>query len=172
METRLSIVSAFALVVIVMNPAPCAAGLQTGPEQATPQNHSATRESGGQRGRTFFWKDPAVIKEVGLSPEQIKQIDLLWQERLKEMSARAKDLRQQEADLHRMITGRSVNADVLALQIDRVESQRTILYKSRTLMLYRMALVLTPEQNKSLEAMWMRLFFDSNDGRGDSRGGR
>lgn len=167
------------LAVTIMNPGSRAATLPTGTEQAKPQGQSGQRqgsqgrESGGQRNRLPFWKDPAIVKEVGITAEQTAQIDKLWHDRSKEMSGRAEELHKQEVELKRMIGTRTVSPDVVALQIDRVEAQRTMLYKSRTLMLYRMALVLTPEQNKSLEAMWVRLFgFTPPSGRGDSRGGR
>lgn len=176
MKTRLSIVGAVILAVTVLNPGSRAESVQSQPEQTKPQTQSSgrsntpNRDSGDQRSRTYFWKDAAIIKEVGLKPDQIKQIDLLWHERLKEMSSRVEDLRRQEAELKRMIAARSVSPDVVALQIDRVEAQRTMLYKSRTLMLYRMSMVLTPEQNKGMQAIWDRLFgFSSGDGR-DPRG--
>lgn len=179
MKIRFSIVAAVVLAVTVMNPGSRAASLQTGPEQAKPHSQSGARqggpprESGGQRSRLPFWKDPAIVKEVGITAEQAKQIDRLWHERSKEMAGRADELQKQEVELKRMIAARTVSADVVALQIDRVEAQRTMLYKSRTLMLYRMALVLTPEQNKSMEAIWVRLFgLTSTSGRGDGRGSR
>lgn len=178
MKTRLSIIGAVVLAVTVMNPGSRAASLQTGPEQTKPQSQSGARQDGqnrdssGQRSRVPFWKDPAIVKEVGITSEQARQIDKLWHDRSKEMTGRAEELHKQEVELKRMIAARTVSADVVALQIDRVEAQRTMLYKSRTLMLYRMALVLTPEQNKSMEAIWVRLFgFTPPSGRGDSHGG-
>lgn len=176
MKTRLSIVGAVILAVTVLNPGSRAESVQSGPEQAKPQTQSSgrsttqNRDSGDQRSRLPFWKDPAIIKEVGLTPDQAKRIDALWHDRWKEMTGRAEELRKQETELKRMIAARTVSPDVVALQIDRVEAQRTMLYKSRTLMLYRMALVLTPEQNKGMQDLWDRLFgFTSGDGR-DSRG--
>lgn len=176
MKTRFSIVGAVILAVTVLNPGSRAESVQTSPEQSKPQQtQSGTRTESqnrdSQRSRLPFWKDPAVIKEVGLTPDQAKRIDTLWHDRWKEMTGRAEELKKQETELKRMIAARAVSADVVALQIDRVEAQRTMLYKSRTLMLYRMALVLTPEQNKGMQAIWDRLFgFSSGDGRSDSRG--
>lgn len=146
---------------------------QTKPTQSTQsggRQDGQNRESGGERSRSFFWKDPAIIKEIGLTAEQAQQIDKLWSERSKEMAGRVTELHKQDAELKRMIAARSVSADVVALQIDRVEAQRTMLYKSRTVMLYRMSLVLTPDQNKAMQTIWDRLFGFSGSGRTDSRG--
>lgn len=175
MKSRVSIIGAVVLSVTVLSLESRAAVGHPAKEQAKPQ--SGVRKDDGEqasstRRRAFFWRDPAVVKDVGLEPNQINQIDQLWHAHFKELSPRVADLQRQEAELKRLILGRKVDPDVLAMQIDRVEAQRTILYKSRTLMLYRMALVLTPEQNAKLEGLWLRLFFETNDGRGDSREGR
>lgn len=175
MKTRFAVVGAVILAVTVLNPGSRAESVQTPPDQTTPQTQSGGRSDSqardAQRSRLPFWKDPAIIKEVGLTPDQAKRIDALWHDRWKEMTGRAEELKKQETELKRMIAARSVSADVVALQIDRVEAQRTMLYKSRTLMLYRMALVMTPEQNKGMQDLWDRLFgFSSGDGRSDSRG--
>jgi len=163
------------LAVTVLNPGSRAESVQTTATQTKPQPQSGGRSDGQtrdtQRSRLPFWKDPAIIKEVGLTPDQAKRIDTLWHDRWKEMTGRAEELRKQETELKRIIAARTVSPDVVALQIDRVEAQRTMLYKSRTLMLYRMALVLTPEQNKGMQDLWDRLFgFSSGDGRSESRG--
>lgn len=120
-----------------------------------------------------FWKDPSVVKEIGLTSEQVSKIDKLWRDRFKEMAGRVEELNKQQIQLEQLLMGRSVDPDVVALQIDRVEAQRTILHKSRSVLLYRMSLVLSPDQNKSIEAIWKRLYGISSDrGRAGSRGGK
>jgi hypothetical protein len=108
------------------------------------------------RPRLPYWKDPAIIKEIGLTQDQARQIDKLWEDRAKEMMGRSDDLKKQDDELKRLIAERKVGADVIALQIDRVEAQRTLLSKSRTVMLYRMSLVLSAEQHKKLQAIYER----------------
>jgi hypothetical protein len=170
-KTRLSVIGAAVCAAVLWSPGPRAESLQGQSQQQSSRQAAESKASDSQRSRLPFWKDPAVVKEVGLTPEQAKQIDKLWHDRWKEMTGRAEELRKQEIELERMIAARTVNPDVVALQIDRVEAQRTMLYKSRTLMLYRMALVLTPEQNKGMKTIWDRLFgFSSGNGRSDSRG--
>jgi len=177
-KTRLSVIGAAVFLAVMWSPGPRAEVLPEQGQQGRSQSQS--QQTGRQGGdsktstaprRTFFWKDPAVIKEIGLTQEQANQIDKLWHDRLKEMTGRVEELHKQDAELRRMIAGRTVSPDVVALQIDRVEAQRTMLNKSRTVMLYRMSLILTPEQNKGMKVMWERLFgFSDGGGRSDSRG--
>jgi hypothetical protein len=118
-----------------------------------------------------FWKDPAVIKEIRLTAEQAKQIDKLWNDRLKEMLGRVEEMHKQEDEFKRLVMGRTVSPDVVALQADRVEAQRTLLYKSRAVMLYRMSLVLTADQHKGMKTIWDRMFgFTSDHANSGARG--
>lgn len=97
-----------------------------------------------------------MVKEISLTPDQARQIDKLWEDRAKEMMGRSDDLKKQDDELKRLIAERKVSADVIALQVDRIEAQRTLLNKSRTVMLYRMWLVLSAEQHKKLQAIYER----------------
>ena len=140
----------------VLSPHPQAAGrAPLEDDQSRPSSPQAGQRQGEQnRGpRPPWWKDPAIVKEIALKAEQAQQIDQLWHDRAKEMSGRWDDFRKQDAELRKMMAERKVGPDVIALQVDRVEAQRTLIEKSRTVMLYRMSLVMTPEQNKALEAI-------------------
>lgn len=131
---------------------------QQGQGQRNTQGQGGRGEQSRQpsRPRLPYWKDPAIVKEIGLTPDQVRQIDKLWEDRAKEMTGRSDDLKKQDDELKRLIAERKVGADVIALQVDRVEAQRTLLSKSRTVMLYRMSLVMTAEQNKKLQAIFER----------------
>lgn len=107
--------------------------------------------------RVPWWKDPAVIKELNLTPDQSAKIDALWRKRETEMHAVAKEYERQKAELDRLMAERKVGVDVIGVQHDRVEARRTTLNKSRTIMIYEFALILTPEQNTGLKK-----YFDRN----------
>src|SRR5947209_2362040 len=92
-----------------------------------------------------WWKSDQFQKEVGLSAEQCTRIDTVFQSTLPKLRQGRDELDKQEAELSRMI---EANADeaLVVKQVDRVEATRATLGKMRTLMLFHMHQVLTPDQ--------------------------
>jgi len=121
--------------------------------QATPARPDAQKP--GQP-RLPWWKDPVVVKELRLTPDQSAKIDSIWRKRETEMHSASKEYERQKEELNRLMTERKVGVDVIGVQHDRVEAQRTTLNKSRTIMIYQFSLVLTPEQNTALKAYFER----------------
>ena len=118
--------------------------------QATP-----TPRADGQKPsqpRVPWWKDPLVIKEIRLTPDQANKIDKIWKKREQDMHGVAAEHRKQKDELDRLMADRRVGPDVIGLQVDRVEAQRTTLNKSWTVMNYQFSLILAPEQNTALKA--------------------
>ncbi|MEO6223450.1 MAG: hypothetical protein ABIP90_09375 [Vicinamibacterales bacterium] len=106
--------------------------------------------------RIPWWKDPVVIKEIRLTPEQAQKVDALWKKREVEMKAAVSEHTKQHDELERLTAERKVGPDVFGLQVDRVEAQRTTLNKSWMVMNYQMSLILSPEQNTALKAYFER----------------
>jgi len=115
--------------------------------------------------RIGWWKDPAVVKELKITPEQAARIEAVWQQREQNMRGASVEYRKHRDALNTMLAERKVGLDVIGVQVDRVEAQRTTLEKSRVLMLYDFSLILTPKQNELLQAYLQR----NRRGRGDSR---
>jgi Spy/CpxP family protein refolding chaperone len=92
-----------------------------------------------------WWKSEAFQREVGLTPDQCTRIDSVFQATLPKLRQGRDELDRQEAELSKLI---EANADEAAVtrQVDRVEAIRASLNKSRTLMLFHMHQVLTPDQ--------------------------
>lgn len=101
--------------------------------------------------RLPWWKDPAVIKEISLTPEQSAKIDAIWRKRQAEMHGVATEQKKQEDELQRLLAERKVGVDVIGLQFDRSEALRSMLDKSRAIALYQTSLILSAEQNKALK---------------------
>lgn len=102
--------------------------------------------------RVPWWKDPDVIKEIRLTPDQANRLDAIWKKREQDMHGVATEHRKQKDELDRLMAERRVGPDVIGLQVDRVEAQRTTLNKSWTVMNYQFSQILTPEQNTALKA--------------------
>jgi Spy/CpxP family protein refolding chaperone len=165
-KTRLSVIGIAVLLATMWTPSPRAAAPVA--STAAPQAQQARPDSqsrGNSQRRAPWWKDAETMAEIGISADQSKKIDDLFHKGLPEAMAHDRELKKQEAELHRLIKERTVGADVIAVQVDRVEAQRTTLNKRRTVMLYQMYQLLSAEQYAKLVAFNERR---RNNGRGNS----
>lgn len=98
-----------------------------------------------------WWHDPDCKARVGLSEAQTAEIDRIFLSVRDELRAEKAELEKQEAALSRLLAESSDNEAVVVRTIDRVEAARSALAKTRTLMLYRMHRLLSPDQRRKLE---------------------
>lgn len=123
-------------------------GAQTGkPSQPGTQTGAPQRSSG----RKPWWIDEASKKELGLTADQAKTLDQIFTSTKDEMAGYYEAMRREDKELQRLIDESKVEQWVVLRQIEKVESQRSNLNKLRTMTLYRMHRVLTPEQRVILE---------------------
>jgi len=127
---------------------------QSAPPQRPGQPASAapaaqSRPSGG------WWHSQAWRKEVGITAEQSKRLDNIFDEALPKLKENNSQLDERESYLSRLI---EQNADehTISAQIDRVETMRSTLNKQRQLMLVHMRAVLTPDQRVKFNEQWVR----------------
>lgn len=106
-----------------------------------------------QQQRRKWWQDEQLKSELGLSAQQSESVEATFQSALPKLRAAKQQLDALEADLSRLIRERTAEESVVAAQIDKVEAARAELSKTRTLMLYRIHRILTPEQNTKLQAL-------------------
>lgn len=99
-----------------------------------------------------WWHDPECKSQVGLSERQAAEIDRIFLSVRAELRAEKAELEKQEAALSRLLAESNDNEAVVVRTIDRVEAARSALAKTRTLMLYRMHRLLSPDQRRKLEA--------------------
>jgi len=100
-----------------------------------------------------WWKDPKVVQELGLTPDQSARIDNVFRAALAQLQQSKTELDHQEAELSRLVEINADEATVLR-QVDKVEVVRGSLNKSRTLMLLHMRQVFTPKQNTKFKAVF------------------
>ncbi|MBI2221172.1 MAG: periplasmic heavy metal sensor [Acidobacteria bacterium] len=106
-----------------------------------------------QQQRWKWWQDEKSRVEIGLTDEQSGAVEEVFQAALPKLKAAKAQLDLLQADLSRMIRERTADESLVAAHIDKVEAARAELSKTRTLMLYRMHRILTPEQNTRLQAI-------------------
>jgi Spy/CpxP family protein refolding chaperone len=106
-----------------------------------------------QQQRWKWWQDEKSKVEIGLTEQQSVEVEAVFQSALPKLKAAKAQLDALETDLSRMIRERTADESLVAAQIDKVEAARAELSKARTLMLYRMHRILTPEQNIKVQAI-------------------
>jgi Spy/CpxP family protein refolding chaperone len=106
----------------------------------------------GRQGPPKWWLDEPTRHELGITDQQSAAVDQVWQTTIPKLREARERLDKLEAQLSQMILDASDEASVVA-QIDKVENIRADANKARTLMLYRMNRVLTPDQRVKVKAM-------------------
>jgi Spy/CpxP family protein refolding chaperone len=100
----------------------------------------------------FWWRNEQSKKELGLTTDQVARINQIHEGTIGELRQEVDELQKCEAKLDRLLES-STDEALLARQIDRVETARANLNKTRSLMFVRMRQVLTAEQRVRLKAM-------------------
>ena len=116
-----------------------------------------------------WWNTERITRELGLTAEQSQQLEQIYQATVPKLRTAKKELDWQESQFSELMKRDSPppENEVMAA-IERLEAARSGLGKFRTLMLYQMRRVLTPEQRAKLEAEHER----NKRNHGADRGGR
>jgi Spy/CpxP family protein refolding chaperone len=126
------------------------AGRNTPPQQTpTPAPAQGPRSPATNRPDQFaweWWKDEAVKKELKLTDAQVRSITRIYESRVRELKPISDELQKQWAELEKMTKERTVEVAVYSIQVNRAEALRTELNKTRSVMLYSIYRMLTPEQ--------------------------
>jgi Spy/CpxP family protein refolding chaperone len=116
-----------------------------------------------------WWRDAQFQRELSLTADQTARIENVFQSAIGQLRAKKAELDRQEDELSRLIATNTDEQEVIK-QVDRVEAIRSHLNKMRTLQLFHIRQVLTPEQRVKLNKMhdqWER--DHGRGGRGDNR---
>jgi len=100
-----------------------------------------------------WWQDEATMALLQMTEQQSTDVEEIFQASRARLTDLKKTLDGLEAELSAMIRERRDEA-VVAAKLDAVEDARSSMNKARTLMLYRMHRVLTPEQDAKLKELF------------------
>jgi Spy/CpxP family protein refolding chaperone len=106
--------------------------------------------------RVSWWKAPETRAELGISDKQSKDIDDIFQATLPGLRAAKDALDTLDQAVAKLIKEGAADSGVVARQVGQAEQARADLTTKRTVMLYRMHRLLTPEQRIKLDAMFAR----------------
>lgn len=106
--------------------------------------------------RHKWWLSDKVKAEVGLTDQQSRELEAIFQAVLPDLKAQKQELDRAELELSTLLTEGVAEEAQVAQAVDRAEARRAVLNKSRTLMLFRMYRVLSPEQRVKLQTFHER----------------
>lgn len=105
---------------------------------------------GGPSGR--WWMDPTLVARLGLTPDQQKRIDALFQQSRLKLIDLSASLEKEEAILEPLLEADRPDESQVLAQIDRIAQARADLEKANARMLLGFRGVLSLEQWKKLQA--------------------
>ena len=143
----------------------CEQGAVQKPEQpARGTDAKAPEARGGSEGRGDrkdehrmpWWKSADTRAELGISDKQSKEIDDIFQATLPSLRAAKEELDKLDDSVAKLIKEGTADIAVVTRVVGQAEQARANLTSKRTVMLYRMHRLLTPEQRAKLDAMFAR----------------
>lgn len=100
-----------------------------------------------------WWQSERFVRELALTPEQQTRLEGIFKSSWPSLEGCKGDLDRLDSELSRLIADGTTPETEVIQQIDRVEASRSALGRARSLMLYRMYRVLTPDQRVKLKAL-------------------
>jgi len=128
---------------------------------------------GMEHGR--WWDNPRVSQQLGLTDDQKKKMDDIFQEHLLQLIDLNAALEKQEAIMRPLVSADQPDETKILNQIDVIAQARANLEKNRARMLFGIRQVLTPDQWKKVQAFVRQgppRMDDRRDGRGREWGPR
>ena len=169
-----------ALMFLVASLAPAAATAaplcdqQRGDEK---KPESAQRSDGAQKPddgppRWKWWLHPDTRKELRLTDQQSKKINEVWESTAPQLREKWHELEQFEESLAKTLKEYTAPVPVVQQQVEKIEKLRADNNATRTVMIYRMHLLLSPEQRIKVDEMRKRMDEErkrQNQGKDDKR---
>jgi Spy/CpxP family protein refolding chaperone len=100
----------------------------------------------------MWWKNPTVVQTLGLTPDQTKKMDDIFQAARLQLIDLKANIEKQNAILEPLLGANPPDMTKSMLQIDRVAQARADLEKANARMLLGIRVLLTPEQWTKLHA--------------------
>ena len=122
--------------------------------------------------RWKWWLHPDTRKELKLSDQQSKKINEVWESTAPQLREKWHELEQFEESLAKTLKEYTAPVPVVQQQVEKIEKLRADNNATRTVMIYRMHLLLTPDQRVKVDEMRKRMDEErkrQNQGKDDKR---
>ena len=139
------------------------AATQNGAKDTKDKDNKAKAPAPDERERWKWWLYDRA--ELGINDQQSASINAIFESTLPKLRETRQELNRAEEEMARIIKEHKADLAVVSGQIDRLEGARSLHNKTRTLMLYRMHLLLSAEQRTKLEALRARRDAERGDRR-------
>jgi len=127
-----------------------------GDRQEEPKRDRQTRDSRQDSNRWKWWINPEHRKELGITDEQSRRIEEIFESMFPPQRAKAREADTLEDELSRILKDATADVATVTAKVEHMEKLHAERRAMRTIMLYRMNQVLTPEQRVKLEAFWKK----------------
>ena len=97
-----------------------------------------------------WWTEPRIVQEVGISQDQVTQIQQIFDQSQQSLKQQAEALRSQEQQLRSLLDAYQPDATAVNSQIDQIAQNRAALEKATAKMQFAIRALLTQDQ-------WSRL---------------
>jgi Spy/CpxP family protein refolding chaperone len=104
------------------------------------------------RGMGRWWKDPQMVEKLGVTADQQKKMDDIFQQHRLKLIALTASVETEEVTLEPMMAADQPDEARIVAQIDKVAQARAELEKANARMLLGIRRILTPDQWKKLQA--------------------
>lgn len=96
--------------------------------------------------------NPDDRRELGITDQQSAAIEQIWASVAPQQREKWHELQRLQGELEQTLKAATMDPAAVAQQVEQVEKLRAAINGTRTIMLYRMSQVLTPDQRVKLEA--------------------
>lgn len=147
--------SVFLLTLLSFGPSEAASlcDQQRNDDPKKPQNEARSDDIP----RWKWWLHADSRRELRLTEQQSRKINEIWESTAPKQREKWHELERLEDALAQTIKDSTAEVSVVAQQVERVEQLRAETNATRTVMIYRMHLLLTPEQREKVDAMRKRM---------------
>lgn len=125
------------------------------PQTTSQSEATESRQPKAQRqdqNRWKWWLNPDSRKEIGITDAQSAQIDQIFESMFPAQRAKWREFQRLEEAVSKLLKEHAADVGTVTEQVERMENLEAERRTLRTVMLYRMNLVLTPDQRLKLEA--------------------
>ncbi len=127
------------------------------------QGGPSQQEQDARRRAQKWWMSDEGRVEFGITEQQSKDLEGVFQSLLPRLRANKSELDRQEKVLSQLLNEANSDETLVVQAIDRVENARGALSRTRTLMLYRMYRLLSAEQRAKVQAYHERKSQESDN---------
>lgn len=118
-----------------------------------PPQSGERRDSRGPE-RVRWWEDAKWRADLQLTDRQAGKIKDIFEVEMVKLRAMREELEKRQAVLTQAMNGEQPNWATVTEQVERVGAMHAEMYRTRTLMLFRMHRVLSAEQRAKLQALF------------------